>query len=83
MLLAFGSSLLTADLHAVDEAEWSALLARVVSALAPASAGHQERPGHQERQGADEGTREKEPEVAHDRAQEPDGGAARGPAGAQ
>jgi hypothetical protein len=75
MLLAFGSSLLTADLHAVDEAEWSALLARVVRSLAPASAGHQERPGHQERQGANGGTREKEPEVAHGRAQEPDGGA--------
>ncbi len=77
MLLAFGSSLLTADLHAVDEAEWSALLARVVSALAPAWA------GRQEGQGAGEGTREKEPEVADGRAQEPDGGAARGPAGAQ
>jgi AcrR family transcriptional regulator len=36
LLLALGSSLLTADLHAVDEAEWSALLARVVSALSPA-----------------------------------------------
>jgi hypothetical protein len=67
MLLAFGSSLLTVDLHAVDEAEWSALLARVVGAPAPASA------GHQERQGANGGTREKEQEVAHGRAQEPDG----------
>jgi AcrR family transcriptional regulator len=35
LLLAFGSSLLTADLHPVDEAEWSALLVRVVSALSP------------------------------------------------
>jgi AcrR family transcriptional regulator len=76
MLLAFGSSLLTPDLHAVDEAEWSALLARVVGALSPARA------GVQERQGASGGTQEKEPEVAHGRAQEPDGGAARGPAGA-
>jgi AcrR family transcriptional regulator len=37
LLLAFGSSLLTADLHAVDDAGWSALLARVVVALAPAT----------------------------------------------
>jgi len=77
MLLAFGSSLLTADLHAVDEAEWSALLVRVVSGLGPAPA------GRRERQGAGEGARNKEPEVAHGRTQEPDGGAARGPAGAQ
>ncbi|HTU74818.1 MAG TPA: helix-turn-helix domain-containing protein [Trebonia sp.] len=36
LLLALGSSLLTADLHAVDEADWSALLARLVDALSPA-----------------------------------------------
>jgi AcrR family transcriptional regulator len=36
LLLALGSSLLTADLRAVDESGWSALLARVVSALSPA-----------------------------------------------
>jgi AcrR family transcriptional regulator len=85
MLLAFGSSLLTPDLHGVDEAEWSALLARVVGALAPARAvdtGNQEGTGNQERQGANQGTRQKKPEVAHGRAQEPDGSAARGPAGA-
>jgi AcrR family transcriptional regulator len=35
LLLALGSSLLTPDLHAVDEAEWSALLARLVSSLSP------------------------------------------------
>jgi AcrR family transcriptional regulator len=35
LLLAFGSSLLTADMHAVDDAQWGALLARVVSALVP------------------------------------------------
>jgi AcrR family transcriptional regulator len=35
LLLAFGSSLLTADLHPVDEGEWSALLARLVGALSP------------------------------------------------
>ncbi|HUN38065.1 MAG TPA: helix-turn-helix domain-containing protein [Trebonia sp.] len=35
LLLSLGSSLLTADLQAVDEAEWSALLVRVVSALSP------------------------------------------------
>jgi AcrR family transcriptional regulator len=81
LLLAFGSSLLTADLHAVDEAEWSALLARVVRALAPAAP--RETPGQPGSQGAGEGTRETEPEAAHGRTKEPDGGAARGPAGAQ
>ena len=76
LLLSFGSSLLSADLHAVDQAEWSALLARVVSALAPASAGQQPTAaGQREEQGAEEGTREKEPEVAHGRTQESDGGA--------
>jgi len=35
LLLSLGSSLLTADVQAVDEAEWSALLVRVVSALSP------------------------------------------------
>jgi AcrR family transcriptional regulator len=69
LLLAFGSSLLTDELHAVDGAEWSALLARVVSALAPAPTGRQA--GH----GANGGTQDNETEVAHDRAQEPDGGA--------
>lgn len=69
MLLAFGSSLLTADLHAVDEAEWSALLARVVSALAPPST------GRQAGQGTNGDTSEKEPEDVHGRAKEPDGGA--------
>jgi AcrR family transcriptional regulator len=74
MLLAFGSSLLTPDLHAVDEADWSALLARVVGALAPANT------SNEETQGANGGTHEKE--IANGRTQEPDGGAARGPAGA-
>jgi AcrR family transcriptional regulator len=74
LLLAFGSSLLTADLHAVDESQWSALLARVVSALAPAAT------GHQAGQGTGRGTSEKEPEDAHGRAKEPDRGASRGPA---
>jgi AcrR family transcriptional regulator len=69
MLLAFGSSLLTAELHAVDEAEWSVVLARVVSALSPAPA---EQKG---RHGAAAGAREKEPEVVHDRTQESNGGA--------
>jgi AcrR family transcriptional regulator len=36
MLLAVGSSLLTADLHTVCEEEWATLLARVVGSLAPA-----------------------------------------------
>ena len=68
LLLAFGSSVLTTELHAVDQAEWSALLARVVSALSPV------RTGSEERQGVNEGARESE--VAHGRAQEPNGGAA-------
>jgi AcrR family transcriptional regulator len=67
LLLAFGSYLLTEELHAVDRAEWSALLARVVSSLLPAPA------GHVETQGANGGARESE--VAHGRTQEPDGGA--------
>ena len=41
LLLSFGSSLLPEDLHAVDDAEWAALLIRVVSALAPAQAGEE------------------------------------------
>jgi AcrR family transcriptional regulator len=36
LLLAMGSALITPDLHAVGEEEWAALLARVVSGLAPA-----------------------------------------------
>ncbi|TXK42432.1 TetR family transcriptional regulator [Nonomuraea sp. C10] len=35
-LLAIGSALVPPDLHAVDEAEWAALLSRVVHGLAPA-----------------------------------------------
>jgi hypothetical protein len=34
LLLAMGSALVTPDLHAVDDQEWSALLGRVVTALA-------------------------------------------------
>ncbi len=34
LLLAMGSALITPDLHAVDEDEWAALLARVVAGLA-------------------------------------------------
>ncbi len=67
LLLAFGSYLLTEELHAVDPTEWSALLARVVNSLLPAPA------GHAETQGANGGARESE--VAHGRAQEPDGSA--------
>jgi hypothetical protein len=73
LLLAFGSSLLTDQLHAVDEAAWSALLERVVGALLPAPAGHQVRPSYQVRRGANGGTREMESEVVHGRTQEPDG----------
>jgi AcrR family transcriptional regulator len=36
LLLAMGSALVTPDMHAVDDAEWMALLSRVVTALAPA-----------------------------------------------
>ncbi len=35
LLLAMGSLVVTPDLHAVDEAEWAALLTRVVRALVP------------------------------------------------
>jgi hypothetical protein len=34
-LLAMGSSVVTPDLHAVDDAEWATLLTRVVRALVP------------------------------------------------
>jgi AcrR family transcriptional regulator len=34
LLLAMGSALVTPDLHAVDDREWSALLGRIVTALA-------------------------------------------------
>jgi AcrR family transcriptional regulator len=71
LLLAFGSYLLTEQLHAVDEADWSALLARVVSSLSPSRAGQDDQ--KDERRGANGGARESE--VAHDRAEEPDGGA--------
>ncbi|MBO2450728.1 TetR/AcrR family transcriptional regulator [Actinomadura barringtoniae] len=37
LLLAMGSELVTPDLHAVDDGEWTALLTRVVAALAPAA----------------------------------------------
>ncbi|HVT71471.1 MAG TPA: helix-turn-helix domain-containing protein [Trebonia sp.] len=68
LLLGFGSSLLTDELHAVDEAEWSALLERVVAALLPTAA------GYRERQVAGEGARARNgSEVAHGRTQEPDG----------
>jgi AcrR family transcriptional regulator len=36
LLLAMGSALVTPDLHRVDDEEWAALLARLVTALAPA-----------------------------------------------
>lgn len=35
LLLAFGSALLPPEMHAVGDADWAALLARVVSGLAP------------------------------------------------
>jgi AcrR family transcriptional regulator len=39
LLLAFGSALLPPEIHAVDDAAWAALLARVVSGLAPSRSG--------------------------------------------
>jgi len=39
LLLAMGSALVTEDMHAVDDAEWMALLSRVVTALAPPYSG--------------------------------------------
>ncbi|MBG0831793.1 TetR/AcrR family transcriptional regulator [Planomonospora sp. ID67723] len=36
LLLSMGGALVTPDLHPVDDAEWTALLTRVVTALAPA-----------------------------------------------
>jgi AcrR family transcriptional regulator len=39
LLLAMGSALVTPDMHAVDDAEWMALLSRVVTALAPPQSG--------------------------------------------
>ncbi|GAA3005975.1 helix-turn-helix domain-containing protein [Streptosporangium longisporum] len=41
LLLAMGSALVTPDLHRVDDGEWAALLARLVTALAPAGAAAQ------------------------------------------
>jgi AcrR family transcriptional regulator len=38
LLLAMGSSLLTADLHSVRDEEWATLLARVIGSFAPAQA---------------------------------------------
>ena len=35
LLLAMGSALITPDLHAVEDEEWTALLTRVVRAFAP------------------------------------------------
>lgn len=35
LLLSMGSGLITPDLHAVEDAEWASLLARVIAALSP------------------------------------------------
>ncbi|MEU6408889.1 helix-turn-helix domain-containing protein [Microbispora sp. NPDC046933] len=40
LLLAMGSALLTPDLHAVGDEEWSALLTRLVTAIAPTDPTH-------------------------------------------
>jgi AcrR family transcriptional regulator len=81
LLLAFGSYVLTEELHAVDPAAWSALLTRVVGALSPDTAGDPAATRQEVNTGANGGARESE--AAHDRTTKPDGGAARGPAGAQ
>ena len=39
LLLAMGSALVTEEMHAVDDAEWMALLSRVVTGLAPPRSG--------------------------------------------
>jgi AcrR family transcriptional regulator len=39
LLLSMGSALITPDLHEVDDDGWTALLSRIVTALAPAGAG--------------------------------------------
>jgi len=54
-LLAMGSAVVTPDLHAVDDAEWAALLARVVRALLPS----QQTPAEEEP--AQEGPAQEEP----------------------
>ncbi|GAA4082487.1 TetR/AcrR family transcriptional regulator [Nonomuraea soli] len=41
LLLAMGSALVTPDLHEVSDADWSALLGRLVSALAPPPRSHE------------------------------------------
>jgi len=41
LLLSMGSALISPDLHAVDEAEWAALLTRVIDGLAPLAAATQ------------------------------------------
>jgi len=38
LLLSMGSALITPDLHDVDDDGWTALLSRIVAALAPANA---------------------------------------------
>jgi len=75
MLLAFGARCLTADLHPVDESGVVRAAGPVVKRTG-AGLG-----GHRKDRVPTEGTREKELEVAHGRAQEARRRAARGPAG--
>ena len=44
LLLAMGSALVTPGLHAVDDKDWAALLARIVTALAPQRQPAQQQP---------------------------------------
>jgi hypothetical protein len=43
LLLSMGSALITPDLHEVDDDGWTALLSRIVSALAPGNTSQTER----------------------------------------
>ena len=45
LLLAMGSALISPDLHAVDEREWTELLTRVVAGLTPPGPGMPDPPG--------------------------------------
>ncbi len=50
LLLSMGSGLVTSDLHAVDDAGWTALLTRVIAGLAPGPAQAQQAQGEAEAQ---------------------------------
>jgi AcrR family transcriptional regulator len=83
LLLALGSSLLPSDLHPVDDGEWTALLTRVVSAVAaPGTARDLDEMAAQTDR-APAGARRDSRREPHDRSQESHRGTARRPAGAE